>query len=176
LAAVHVRRCRACAEEYRPEVVTCVECGGPLEDADDEVVPFEARPVPAPVARAVPPERKPPEGYVPVYVGRHLADVEPLADGLEEADIPFHVHETPEKPDHTPAVYSLLVPEGEAPRARRALGPLLGEGADPEAVDRGFDLEAGYTHCPACSAEIPGGAETCPDCGLTVSPDVEGEG
>ena len=28
----HVRVCRECGEEYRPEVVRCADCGGELED------------------------------------------------------------------------------------------------------------------------------------------------
>ena len=174
---MHVRRCRQCGEEYRPEVVTCVDCGGPLEDADDEQVPFEARPLPGRSAEAEPAVRKPPEGYAVVYVGRDLREVHPLVDRLEEEGIPIHVQDTPDqRGGHAPPTYSLLVPQTEASRARRALAPLLGEGVDPDALDRGFDPEAGYVQCPACSAEIPRGAEACPDCGLAVAPDAEDEG
>lgn len=173
---MHVRRCRACGEEYRPEIVSCVDCGGPLEDADDELVPFEARSQPGQPAEARPPERAVPVGWAAVYVGRDIGDVEPLAESLHEAGIPFQIHETPVKPDRSPAVYSLLVPDAESGRARSTLAPVLGEGWDPEAVDRSFDPEAGYLHCPACSSEIPRGAEACPDCGLAVAPDVDGEG
>ena len=28
----HVRVCRDCGEEYRPEIVRCADCGGELED------------------------------------------------------------------------------------------------------------------------------------------------
>ena len=28
----HVRVCRECGEEYRPEIVRCADCGGELED------------------------------------------------------------------------------------------------------------------------------------------------
>jgi hypothetical protein len=172
---VRVRRCRACGEEYRPDIASCSDCGGPLEDVDDELVPFESRPRPGVAPQEAPRERKPPEGYVPVYIARDIGDVEPLAECLESAGIRLHVLQTAEQPDRSPAIYTLLVPEQDAPAARRALQPQLGEGADPEAVDRGFDPDAGYSQCPACSAEIPRGAEACPDCGLSVSPETEAE-
>jgi len=173
---VHVRRCRECGEEYRPEVLTCVDCGGPLEDADDDLVPFESRPRPGSAAETEPAVRKPPEGYVAVYVGRDLREVHPLVERLEEEGIPFHVQDAAGEKGHSPSTYSVLVPEAEASRGRRVLAPLLGEGADPEAADRAFDAEKGYLLCPACSAEMPRGAEACPDCGLAVAPDVEDEG
>ena len=31
----HVRVCRECGEEYRPEIVRCADCGGELEDRYD---------------------------------------------------------------------------------------------------------------------------------------------
>ena len=31
----HVRVCRECGEEYRPEIVRCADCGGELEDHYD---------------------------------------------------------------------------------------------------------------------------------------------
>ena len=173
MLVVHVRRCRECGEEYRPEVVTCADCGGPLVDADDEQVPFEARPRPGSAPETRPAARVPPEGYVPVYVGRELREIDPLVERLEEHAIPFHVQDTPGERGHSPSSYSVLVPEAEASRGRRVLAPLLGEGADPEAADRGFDPERGYMSCPACSAEMPRGAEACPDCGLAVAPDAE---
>lgn len=157
-------------------VVTCVECGGPLEDADDDVVPFESRKRPGEPAPAEPEVRKPPEGYVVVYVGRDLREVRPLVDRLEDEGIPLHVQDTPGERGYSPSTYSVLVPEAEAARARRVMAPLLGEGSDPEAADRGFVEEQGYVRCPACSAEIPPGAEACPDCGLAVAADLEDEG
>jgi hypothetical protein len=155
--------------------VTCLDCGVPLKDADDEQVPFEARPRPGNALDPPPVERRPPEGYVPVYSGRDVGDVEPLAAAMQEAEIAFHVQETAERPGRSAASYSLYVPEPEAARARRVMAPLLGEGVDPEALDRSFDPEAGYAQCPACSAQIPGGAEACPDCGLGVSGDLDEE-
>jgi hypothetical protein len=173
---MHVRRCPVCGEEYRAEIVRCADCGVVLQDADDEVVPFEERLRPASLSEGgPPPERKVPEGYVLVYKGRDVGDVELLAEGLRQAGVPWHVHHTPAKPDGSPAAYDLMVPEAEAPRARRALAPLLGDGADPEAVDRSFDAEAGYLRCPACSSEMPPGAKACPDCGLAVIAETDGE-
>jgi hypothetical protein len=66
---------------------------------------------------------------------------------------------------------------GRAPRGEWDEGPPLGLGSgwDPEAVDRHLDAEAGYRHWPACTAEIPRGAQACPDCGLAVSADPEAE-
>src|SRR5262249_45059506 len=37
--AMHGRACRECGEEYRPEILLCTDCGGTLEDRDDELEP-----------------------------------------------------------------------------------------------------------------------------------------
>lgn len=164
---MHVRRCRACGEEYRPEIATCVECGGPLEDVDDELVPFEARPR-AEVAE--PSIRKPPEGYVSVHVTREVRDIDAFVERLDAAEIPFHVQDAQGERGHSASTYSVMVPEAQALPARRAIAPLLG--MDPEDVEREFDPEQGYGQCPACSSQIPPRAATCPECGLTILGDA----
>jgi hypothetical protein len=170
---MHVRRCRDCGEEYRPEVALCADCGGLLEDADDEGVPFGARPRPDREAAAEPAPAPIPDGYLTVYVGRDLREIHSLADCLGEHEIPFHLEHDAGERGQAPSTFSLLVPEPEAPRARRAIAPLLPHGADPEAVDRAFHPETGYGECPACTAPIPPGAPACPDCGLAMASEEE---
>ena len=160
---MHVRRCRACGEEYRPEIATCVDCGGPLEDVDDELVPFEAR---APKDAAVAFVRRPPEGYVSVYVTREFREIDSFVERLEAAGIPLHVQDVPGERGHSASTYAVMVPEAEALAARRAIAPL--QGMDPEDVEREFDPEQGYGKCPACSSEIPTGTAACPECGLNI--------
>ena len=33
---MHVRVCVDCGEEYRPQITACADCGGRLEDRDDD--------------------------------------------------------------------------------------------------------------------------------------------
>jgi hypothetical protein len=143
------RVCRECGEEFRPEVPVCTDCGGPLEDRDDEMV---ATPAPEePLIEAT----RPPQG-TPRWLHRtsSAAEMEPLAARLAAAQIPFAVRGSIN-------AFDLLIPDEHMETAREVL-----RGALPSAAE--LNPEGAFARCPACEAELAPGAQLCPDCGLSV--------
>ncbi|MGE5127638.1 MAG: zinc ribbon domain-containing protein [Betaproteobacteria bacterium] len=170
---LHVRVCRECGEEYRPEAQRCADCGGELEDRqlDEEGNPIggeeEAEEAPEPVAV----ERR------VVFVTPRAAEMVPLAEALREAAIEYHLAEQPATAEGAAPRYALLVREEDATQALRALAPLIAPEDEPEglhAVDSRFEPEHGYAECPACGAAQPPGAAECAECGLMLGAAEEG--
>jgi len=160
----HVRVCRDCGEEYRPEVVRCVDCGGELEDrypgAEEE----------APAA-AVSSEATTTElpGHRVLFLTPRAADLVPMAERLQSTTIEYRLAEQPAAAEGAPPRYALLVRDGDARDALLALADLVAPHEDADgvhAVETRFDAERGYVECPACGARIATGALECPDCGL----------
>jgi uncharacterized OB-fold protein len=163
---VHVRVCRDCGEEYRPEIAICADCGGELVSQwEDE---NGVRTVPAvPLA---PPEPEGPDltGYRAVFVTGQATALVPLAERLREAGIAFHLHESTKEPRAPAASFSLLVHDADAAQALRELAPLLDDGEEPDrmhAVESEF-ADGAYRRCPACGTELSTAATECPECGL----------
>lgn len=158
---MHVRVCRDCGEEYRPEAVRCADCGGELEDRYGD----EAG------ARATEEEATPPDlsGHRVLFLTPRAADLVPLAERLRESGLAYRLAEQPGVGEGAPSRFALLVKETDALAALRELAELLSphEEADGlHAAESRFDSERGYLECPACGARTaPGGAE-CPECGL----------
>lgn len=165
--SVHVRVCRECGEEYRPEIVRCADCGGPLDDRfEEEGSTAPVRP-PAPVAPAGSDLTR----HRAVFVSGRATELVPLAEGLREAEIGFHLRERPASEEGRPASFVLLVHEDDVADALRALAPLLPAeegGPGVQAVETHYEAGRGYVRCPACDAGIEGGARECPECGLTL--------
>jgi len=157
----HVRVCRECGEEYRPEIVRCADCGGELEDRypGDEPAP-EAEPEPAPEAELV--------GYRVLFATARATDLVPMAERLREAAIECRLAEQPGGKDAPPR-YAILVRDGDAREALAAVTELVAphqDAAEVHAVETRFDPERGYVECPACGTAQPPGATECPECGL----------
>ena len=164
---MHVRVCRDCGEEYRPEIVSCADCGGALEDRY-EAEPNEERQSPPPEPPAPPAAEL--VGYRPVFVTGQARALVPLAERLRAARIDFRLHESPKDPSASAASFSLLVRDEEAGRALRELAPLLGESGAADgmhAVESEFEGGA-YRRCPACRTDLSAGALECPECGLAL--------
>jgi hypothetical protein len=151
---MHVRVCVECGEEYRPEIAACAECGGRLEDRNDDgertvlppAVPAETGPGPdAAFTDAV------------LHADR-ATDLTDDADRLLEAGIEFRLRPTPG------AGFRVLVSAADRDRALGVLGLL----ADADATARSGD-------CPACGTRIALGAVECPECGLVAGDDPEGD-
>ena len=151
---MHVRVCRDCGEEYRPEILVCADCGGALEDRFEE----------AKAAADTPPEPPPLSGpRRTIHSATTAAEIEPLARLLGAAGIPFEVRGAIN-------AFDLVVQEVDLDRAIPALSALL----PPPEAENAFVPESGYARCPACQADLPPGTLACPDCGLVVGSEPDG--
>ena len=158
----HVRVCRECGEEYRPEIVRCADCGGELEDRrpGDEPAPSAAQDK-APEAELA--------GYRVLFLTGQAKDLVPMAERLREVQIECRLAEQPGAAKGAPPRYAILVRDGDAKAALAAVTDLVApheDAADVHAVETHFDPEKGYVQCPACGASPPTGATECPECGL----------
>lgn len=170
---VHVRVCRDCGEEYRPDIVTCADCGGELED---RFLGDEAASEPAPAPEAAVPAGPDLSQHRPVFSSAQARDLVPLAETLKQVGIAFHLLESPAEEEGRAASYSLLVHEDDAAAALGSLSPLLLAGEAGEAaagLETHFEEGRGYVRCPACGHEQAAGALECPECGLAFG--AEGE-
>lgn len=164
---VHVRVCRDCGEEYRPEVVRCADCGGELEDH------FEGEQegtVPAAGGGEAPASEL--AGYRALFLTPRAADLVPMAERLREAPIDYRLAEQPGVGEGAPPRYALLVRDADAAGALRALADLVAPHEDTagvHAVETRFDAEHGYVECPACGARTAAGVVECPECGLGLA-------
>jgi len=166
----HVRVCRDCGEEYRPDVARCADCGGDLEDRfegqEEAVTPKPATGEPAPSA---PPVRA-------LFVTSHAADLVPMAERLREAGVECRLAEAPGRVEGAPSRYGLFVSEENTADALKAIADLVAHGGAEAAqgVEAGFDKEQGNLECPACGTKTTAGTPECPECGLVLGA-AEGE-
>jgi predicted amidophosphoribosyltransferase len=162
-----VRHCTRCDTDYRADILTCAECGEPLELRAEQGE-----------AVASPPAEPPPGDYRSLYFSDRVEDLEPLAQELTRRLIPFRIDFSGE--DKITLVphsrFDLLVRDEERDWARESLASLP-EASDLEladdAAEKGFDPQRGYTRCPGCSAELSAGTLKCPDCGLALRGSLE---
>ena len=166
-----VRHCAQCDTDYRPEILTCAECGGELELRDEDQVE-EAQPASSddPLVGEY--------DYRSLYFSDRIEDLEPLAEELTRKSIPFRIDSSSEeKITLVPhSRFDLMVREEDRNQARESLATLP-QASDLEltddAAEKGFDPQRGYARCPACSAELPAKALKCPDCGLALEGSLE---
>ena len=82
-----VKVCRECGEEYRPDILSCADCGGELEVRyEGERTGWPARQEPGPA-----PDPRPAGDYQPIAWSGLAVELTPLADRLVEAGIPFYL-------------------------------------------------------------------------------------
>lgn len=166
----HVRVCRECGEEYRPEVVRCADCGGELEDRHEG----EER-----VAHAPPEETAAAEltNHRVLFMTPRAHDLVPLAERLRDRHVEHRLAEQPASAEGAPSRYALLVRDEDAAGALAALADILApheDATDVHAVETRFDPGRGYLQCPACGAEAGPGAAECLECGLGLAGGDEG--
>ena len=143
-----MRVCRECGEEFRPVATVCSDCGGALEDRnDDEAGTPSSAATPAPLA----PPRLSREDLVAVASGSEAADIEGAARLLGEAGVPFAVSGAVHQ-------FRLLVEPDQLERARGAL-----------ALDAAPVADETPGVCPACETALPPSAAECPECGLAFA-------
>jgi hypothetical protein len=168
----HVRVCRDCGEEYRPDILRCADCGGELEDrhaGEDEPA---AQP-PEPAAPAVDAA-----DYQVLYQSPRATDLVPMAQRLRAGGIEYRLAEQPGGASGAPPRYAVVVKDADARGALAAVSDLIAPDAgdaDVHAVETRFDAERGYLQCPACGTAPPAGARECPECGLRLGGEEPGE-
>jgi hypothetical protein len=162
---VHVRVCRDCGEEYRPDIARCADCGGELEDVyEDAGAPRAHAPDPAA------PETVDLSDHRPVFQTGRATDLVPLAERLKETGIAFHLVESGGD-EGGAARYSLVVRDDDVKRALEALADLVAPHADGDevhALETHYEAGRGYVKCPACGAPQGSGLAECAECGLTL--------
>src|SRR4029453_1547943 len=167
---MHVRVCRECGEEYRPDIAVCADCGGELLDRHEDE---QGRPLPG-LDGAAPADPAEPAMLVRPLFSGSVASIKLLADALVVAGVPFHL--VPEsqlmrgRTDPTKVV--LGVTETDFERAQKVLAPFSGRNAELGL----HEFAAVWTNdapaadadvtCPACGAGATAGATACPECGL----------
>jgi hypothetical protein len=163
-----VRYCPRCRVDYRPEIVTCADCGGELVTQFEDEAPFAGPD--AEIEGPLNPPDPPPGDYRSIYSSGRIGDLEPLVEALTARAIPFRIHVTTLAGGDVPrSRFDLSVREEERAEALREVAPFLAAEADPDAlasVDRDFDAQRGYARCPACSTTLAQGATECTECGL----------
>lgn len=157
---MQVRHCPECDTEFLAHVERCSDCGGPLVDrveSEDGAEPseFDAAEAPASTRTGLPPGE-----YVPLVQRDTAGALDPLAERLAGAGLPYRVEV------RTGYGFELRVRREEHDTALVALNDLLGP---RDSAPDEFDGESGaYTQCPACEAALPPGARECPECELLL--------
>jgi ribosomal protein L32 len=160
---VHVRVCPECGEEFRPEIAVCSDCGAALQDRwEDEGNADEGD---APIAPPAPVAAPDADGkYVPIHFSERAADLEPLAQRLGSAGVPFRVKAAVRS-------FVLLARDEDQDRVASLLADLVGSA--PHASTEDFDPASGYRRCPACGQALGAGAVECPECGLGIGSEAD---
>jgi len=165
---VHVRRCPECGSDYRPEIVTCADCGVLLEDRDDELDDPGVGPQTGTGALDDP--AAVPEGFEPLLSAHTVRDLQPLADRLIESGIQCRLRES-RSSGHVIG-YRLFVPADDGARAVDCVAQDLSDDCGislVHGIQSPLDPDDGYHNCPACGAELQRGALACPECELPLA-------
>lgn len=166
---MHVRVCPECGEEFRPEIVRCSDCGALLADrvVEEDGASPTAGNLHGQDGASAPGGPVPPVAFVRLFRADRAAELEPLAERLGKAGVPYRVRTVQ-------LSFELLIPEADREKAHALLGNALGPGL-AAADDPPFDPESGYAVCPACECRLAPRAEECPECGLAVGsgPDAD---
>ena len=154
---MRVRVCVDCGEEYRPGIAACADCGGQLEDRDDDTAPSATS---AAVGRDEDDDAPESDFTETVLHAEKATELRKEADRLVEAGIPFRLRSAA-----TGAGYVILVTPADEGRALALFGLL---------ADRGGEHDDAARTCPACETSVDAGTAECPECGLTIG-DVDDE-
>ena len=153
-----VKVCRDCGEEYRPEILSCADCGGELEVRYEEQRPAWPTRAAAPAAQ----DARPAGDYQPIAWSARATELTPLADRLVEAGIPFYLRPRDSDAGAGAAGYEIRIRQEEREAALREIEAL--KPAAPAPAPTG----AGSQSCPACGHGLGQAAVECPDCGLVI--------
>jgi hypothetical protein len=163
---VHVRHCPVCQTDYRPDIHNCADCGGPLEDRDDEMGFGDGEDAEEGNGED---SEEVPEGFGPLVAAGQARDLIPYADLLVEAGIECRIRDV-KREGHVMG-YRLLIHADDKEHALGVIESLEGEGVGTIVrglVDAHASGGAGYAACPACETPLPEEAVECPGCGLPL--------
>jgi hypothetical protein len=159
---MHVRICRDCGEEFRPEIARCADCGGELADQHEP----EAAHLPEPI----PPSR--PDSPV-VALSARAQELVPFADALVAKGLALQIVPRASSDEERPLGFELRVRAEDRSRALETLAPLRRVGVT--VLDDGEDVAASegdaLSGCPACGAARKPGHAECTECGLRLDLD-----
>lgn len=146
-----IRRCPECGEEFQPHVVSCSDCGAPLENAfEAEEPPADERGGLATVAL----------DYVGLVSGLDTEAAAMSAERLRAAGIPFQLV------SHSRRGLRLFVARDRVADAIAVLDAGSQVAATPDRAEGAVAVEGGP--CPACGEGVAAGAVECPGCGLSL--------
>ena len=175
---MRVRVCAECGEEFRPDVVQCSDCGGPLVDQwDGDAEEGEgAEPSPDPGGRRAATAFAPPAEPEtrPLAWAQQARELVPAADLLRAASLAFHIKPRQVEGEERPRGYELRVRDADRDAARVALASVAGADSGItllEAHAADVDPDAHRVQCPACETEVAAGTTECPGCGLGLGGD-----
>ncbi len=156
---MHVRVCPECGEEFRPDIVSCSDCGATLRDAYDDGAS-------RPDAEVSGEQAEPTDDadYAPVFTTIESDVMRDAAAALAKEGVPFRVA-------GNATGYQLLVRADDRPRASQALGTRDGAVVFGPELDAAAEEHGGP--CPACGTALAAAVVECPECGLVLGDDTE---
>jgi hypothetical protein len=155
---MHIRYCVTCDEEFRPDILRCSDCGGPLEDRYEDEGGGEASRA-AKAETPTPDVPEPMDEYRPIFACRDSQALKEAAGCLAAASIPFRA-------TGSGSGFRLHVRAQDEPSALVALRGREGTAGPDDDSPPSVGVEGGV--CPACGATVPAGVLECPGCALVV--------
>ena len=152
---VPVRRCPECGEEFQPHIVTCSDCGVPLEDG------IEGQKLAPPDATSGAGADEGP--YVPITGIVESQDALDAGRELAAAQIRFRLLPPPRRGGLKVEVHEQDMPA--------AIGVLINAGLLPP-MDESPPVGEEGGPCPACGTHVAPGSVECSECGLVLGGDL----
>ena len=151
-----IKVCSKCGEEYSPEAMVCVECGGRLVSEQE----YERLQVPlTEEEERLVCVREDAFGYLR-ELERRLK-----ADGVRSV---IHLHGDSCAARSCQTRYGLYVIPGDESKAKEIIHAHWLKGAPENALSFDYQEQELSGICPACATAIPENSAECPECGLVV--------
>ena len=171
IAAVHVRVCVDCNEEYRPEVARCADCGGDLQDRHDDEGSGEA----STLAHADTDFDRPLPDAHALATSADARELVPLADRLVAAGLQFRIVAREVAGESRPHGFELRVTDVDRSAALAAVAALVEPGSGVTLlVMRALPAsDDEHLRCPACDTPVAASSLECSECGLGLEGERE---
>ena len=154
--------CPVCGDEFRPEIATCSDCGGPLIVQEEGLGSQDVRPRPdGEEAWRTVLDTVSIAALIPLGAFGALDELEPAVGALAEIHMPSRVLVQNGR-------YLLLVRPSDLARSKEAVEVTVGGMGVPEHAAAEPPIGT-YSQCPACDAALPEDFDgSCPECGLEL--------